>query len=184
LASSRSDEQEEVRCLVARIAVASSTQGQSSGRPHWPLLQLLQCSTHCATLPQPFLLPAVLCARTPSSGLQPTSASFGRPPSASSRSGSSSVLCSTRSNTTNFPYAGTTSAALTGVSPAGLLRMQLRQSASSPMSDDVVPNGHLRFGSHMGPLDNPSSALVSGAVVPNGHLRFRSHVDPLDIQTS
>jgi hypothetical protein len=52
------------------------------------------------------------------------------------------------------------------------------------MSDDVVPNGHLRFGSHMGPLDNPSSALVSGAVVPNGHLRFRSHVDPLDIQTS
>jgi hypothetical protein len=52
------------------------------------------------------------------------------------------------------------------------------------MSVDAVPNGHLCFGSHVSPLDNPSSALVSGAVVPNGRLRFRSHVGPLDIQAS
>jgi hypothetical protein len=85
----------------------------------------------------------------------------------------------------NFPYAGTTSAALAGVSPAGLLRadrwLELRQSASSPASDVVVPNGRLRFESHVGPLDNPSSALVSGAVVPNGRLHVGSHVSPLDI---
>jgi hypothetical protein len=65
-----------------------------------------------------------------------------------------------------------------------LLRLELRQSASSPMSDVVVPNGRLRCESHVGPLDNPSSALVSGAVVPNGRLHVGSHVSPLDIQAS